>query len=150
MKERHIFKNESFLSIHNKYKKFKSENIEVEKIYEIIKNEYMQKIRNNEFNFILERIYLKIKIGWNLDEDIKAILNTFLGISTGVVGILFQQEMKTSQNMVFSIIGLFASLVVGVFIFMLINGKTFRREKNEKIYYRVCLEVLDEIEKEQE
>lgn len=61
MKGRHIFKNESFLGIHNKYKKFKSENIEVENIYEIIKKEYIQKIKNNEFNFIFRENLFKNK-----------------------------------------------------------------------------------------
>jgi len=144
MKERHIFKNEDYLSIHNKYKDFKNKNAEFEKIYKTIKDEYIKRIENNEFNITLERIYLKRKLsnynGETLNYWFKIM---YIVITICSTAYLNQYILKNNVNPI-SVISMFGVMFI---ITMVLNRKNIRSEIRSYQYYNACLEVLDELEK---
>lgn len=146
MKEKHKSREEGLKKIHDNFISYKKQRFDVKNMYDLIKNEYEEKLKNNELNFKLERVYIKMKMGWELDDFSKAFTNAIIGLIFGVFLIGIQQNLKESSNFNISLAGLVIAAIVVGSIFLLVNKKSFIRDYNEKIYYKICLDVLDELE----
>ncbi|WP_297429963.1 hypothetical protein [Clostridium sp.] len=67
---------------------------------------------------------------------------------TAAIGISFQYEFSQASNKELLLIGLYIAIVILAFIISWVNGKSVIKEKNEPVYYKICLEILDELENE--
>lgn len=80
MKEKHKSTEEGLRKIHDNFRAYKNQRFDVKNIYDLIKHEYAQKLQEKELNFKLERVYIKMKVGWELDDVSKAFTNAIIGL----------------------------------------------------------------------
>lgn len=132
--------------IHNEY--IEENHSDVDKMYKVIRIRYDQLIKEEGFNITKERIRLYKKFNRCTGQSFKDTMSMFMIMLTSAVGISFQYEISKADNKALSIIGLFIAIVIMAFIIGFTNGKIFVKEKNEPIYYEICLKALEELEKE--
>lgn len=132
-----------FTDIHYNYKAYKSREREIDKIYKTIKEEY---IKEKNLNITLERIYLEKKLENYTGETINMYITMFISIMTTVLTLTVERALSESGNILLSILGLIV-LFLAFFIFIVRKDKNIKKEINEHTYYKICLKVLDEIEK---
>lgn len=147
-KEKHKEKEEGFMRIHNSYKDYKKKRFDVKNIYDLIKHEYTQKLENNELNFKLERVCIKMKMGWDADENTKIAISSISSLAVGIILAIITQDIKAGNDINLELGGFAISVLLLVAIHIFINRKNFIRDYNKKIYFKLCLDVLDELEKE--
>lgn len=148
MKGKREVKNEGFTSINNSFKRYRENRDDIEKIHKIIKDEYMDKLGKNELDFALERAYIRAKTGWDINDNEKLVTSSALALVTGTVLALFQQNVKIVNDIETSIVNFMINAGIMLTIIFVINRKTILRSYNEKIFFKMRLDILDELEKE--
>lgn len=139
-------KPKALMEIHEEY--INQNNSDVDKMYKEIRTRYEEILKENDFNITKEKIRLYKKFNNINGESFKDTMSMFMIMMTSAIGIFFQYEVSKANDKEFSIIGLIISIPIVAFIFGFFNRKIFIKEKNEPIYYKICLEVLYELEKE--
>ncbi len=135
----------NLMEIHNLYR---NENYEsVDKMYEEVKDRYKRLKEDGNLNITKEKIRLYKKFNHFTGSNLKDTLSIIMIMMTSAIGITFQHEFSKANDKDISIIGLFIAIFIISIILIIPNRKIFIREKNEPIYYKICLEVLNEIEK---
>jgi hypothetical protein len=142
---RHVFTKENYIRINNNYISERDKATEIKNIYNVVKQQYINRIENGELSIKLEKIYLNKKldeyIGSTLDYWIKFIVIVMTACITTSISQSVLERKTAIGTILFMFIVLF---MITIFIYR----KTIKKEVNEHTYYRICLEVLDELEKE--
>ena len=148
MKGKREVKSEGFTSINDSFKRYRENRDDIKKIHKIIKDEYMQKLEKDELDFALERAYIRAKTGWDINDNEKLVTSSALALITGIILAVVQQNIKIANNIDTSIGTLLLDAGMMLIIIFIINRKTILRSYNEKIYFKMRLDILDELEKE--
>lgn len=144
-RHRHIFSKENYISINNTYNLERDKATEIRNIYNIVKQQYTDRLKEDKLNFKLEKIYLNKK----LDEYMGDTFNYWKKIGLIVITVFITNSLNqafTQKNA--SSLSVLIMLIIITAITILIFKKSIRKELNEHTYYKICLEVLDELEKE--
>lgn len=132
-----------FSEIHREYRKFKEEDIEIKQLYNQVKREYLE---DENLNIYLEKIYLENKINGEKSETYANNMAIIIAIFSSVITIGIEKIMP-NDTLGIGITILFVTLE-SIFILLLSERKKIKGEFNKYLYYKVCLAVIEEIEKE--
>ncbi|MDU1602830.1 MAG: hypothetical protein E6845_07675 [Clostridium sp.] len=147
MKGKREFKSEGFISINDSFKRYRKDRADITDIHKILKEEYMQKLEKNELDFALERAYIRAKTGWDINDNEKLVISSVLALGTGIILFTFQQNVKMINDIGTSIWTFLLDASMILTVIFIINRKTILRSYNEKIYFKMRLDILNELEK---
>lgn len=129
-------------SVHEKYKSYKRDEEEIKEIYKTIKEEYPN---DKKLDITLEKIYLEKKLENYTGETVEIYKTMFIAIMITILTLVVERAISYSENILFSIIMLVASILVFI-LWILKKDKNIKRVINEYTYYKICLKVLDDLE----
>ncbi|MFW2490226.1 hypothetical protein ACN077_16925 [Clostridium chromiireducens] len=142
---RHMPKKENFITINNKYKSERDKASEIKNIYNIVKKQYVNSLESNALDIALERIYLNKKLEEYTGETLNYWMKILFIVMTVYITATINQGIALQRDKVGI---LFAEMLILFAFTVLIFRKNVKREINEHTYYKICLTVLDELEKE--
>ncbi len=138
--------NKTISEVHSEYRK---ENfIDIDTMYSEVKREYLKLDENNELNIGKERVRLYKKFADTSGKTINLYIAFLIASLTSVITSYLQFLLKKSNLDEEVMFLLFIVTIVSFFVTVAKSDKKIiDKEKNEIIYYKICLEVLDQIEK---
>lgn len=135
---------DEFREIHYNYKTYKSKEVNIKALYKRIKEEY---IKDKNLNITLERIYLERKLENYMGETLSMYWQIFITVMTTLITVSLTLFLERTENTVLSTISLVIALPILIYVYISIfNKKHIKVERNQYLYYKICLEVLKEIE----
>lgn len=159
----------SFADMHKKYKEYKkhidksdkhSSKLtrkaitaeEIKNIYLQIKHDYSN---DKNLDITLEKIYVKNKLDRYLGDTIQSNKNFLVALGTVLLTSIINtvlQELNYEFPIKILLLILLAIIIVIITIglYYIFDYKNAKVENYEHLYYKICLEVLEEIEKNQE
>jgi cbb3-type cytochrome oxidase subunit 3 len=144
-KYRHIFAKENYIRINNTYNLEIDKATDIKNIYNIVKQQYANRFNNDELNIKLEKIYLNKKLEDYMGGTLNYWMKFIFIVVTVFVTNSFNQAFTQKNISSLTVLAMFIILTaITIFIFK----KNIKKEINEHTYYKICLTVLDELEKE--
>lgn len=130
-------------NIHKEFKQFKKDDHDIEEIYKKVRKEYLSR---SNLDLGLEKVYLSKKFdnykGETLNGNINMVVTMFITIAT----ISIEEATAQIPNVLMRVISLVTAIVAIFYITNFLNKKIIKKEINEKLYYTICLEVINELE----
>ncbi|MFW2488777.1 hypothetical protein ACN077_09405 [Clostridium chromiireducens] len=142
---RHMPKKENFITINNKYNFERDKASEIKNIYIIVKKQYINRLESNALDIALERIYLNKKLDEYTGETLKYWMKILFIVMTVYITATINQGIALQRDKIGI---LFTEFLILLVLTVLIFRRNIKREVNEHTYYKICLTVLDELEKE--
>ena len=133
----------NYLEVHNEYKEFKKDDKEIKLVYNQVKREYLE---NENLNINLEKIYIEKRLNRESSETFNTNMNMMIAIVSASIAIVIEKIIPNNTiGMIATIVFIVAECIL---IFLIIDKNKIRKEFSSNLYYRICLLVLEEIEKE--
>lgn len=142
----------SLIEIHNDEIKNNFEKDEIQFIFLNVKEYYKKKIEAKSFSIKEEKLYFLDKLSntkeSSLEDSTKSyLISTFLSTSLGFC----LGKLDTIKGLVLGIIGIMVLLILMIVAEKIIS-KFCKKDKciirRKRLYYKICIEVLNELEKE--
>lgn len=142
----------SLIEIHNDEIKNNFEKDEIQFIFLNVKEYYKKKIEAKSFSIKEEKLYFLDKLSNTTESSLEdstksSLISTFLSTSLGFgLG-----KLDTIRGLVLGIIGIMVLLILMIVAEKIIS-KFCKKDKciirRKRLYYKICIEVLNELEKE--
>lgn len=143
--EKQVKGTKDFAQIHSGYKKYKSDidkkydekDINIKRIYEEVKQEYLD---DENLDVNLERVYLKNKLSGFQSESFDYFTTMMIIVFTAIASAYLSKLEDFWQIFCAGV-----CCIVCIGIQMYISRKIIHKENKERIYFSMCLDVIDEI-----
>ncbi|MBC2580612.1 hypothetical protein [Clostridium sp. DJ247] len=139
--------------------KNKNEHDDILELTKKIRDDYIERINNNELDIMSEKIRLEHSIGKYNTTFMGYSANLYIGIISGIFGFYFQRSgifnnvikikgFSDSANQTIGVIANFITFMILIFVLTALMGdKSTRKSKKVSLINNIRLKVLEDIEK---